>query len=88
MVADQLAAAYLATGNAEEAVQWYQRVLADRTRELTPGHPAIVAARVRLARALIMVGEPADAVTVMLRAVSEYEQSRGDWAPGDPQRPR
>ena len=41
VVADQLAAAYLAAGNAEEAVQWYQRVLADRTRELAPGHPAI-----------------------------------------------
>jgi tetratricopeptide (TPR) repeat protein len=81
VVADQLAAAYLAAGNAEEAVQWYQRVLADRTRELAPGHPATVAARVSLARALIMVGEPADAVTVMLRAVGEYEQSRGDWHP-------
>jgi tetratricopeptide (TPR) repeat protein len=81
VVAGQLAAAYLAAGNAAEAVQWYQRVLADRTRELTPGHPAIVAARVSLARALIMAGEPSDAVTVMLRAVGEYEQVRGDGHP-------
>jgi tetratricopeptide (TPR) repeat protein len=81
VVADRLAAAYLAADNAAEAVQWYQRVLADRIRELTPGHPAIVAARVSLARALIMAGEPADAVTVMLRAVSEYEQIRGDGYP-------
>src|SRR5260370_34724716 len=81
VVADGLAAAYLAAGNAEEAVQWYQRVLADRTRELTPAHPAMVAARVSLARALIMAGEPADAVTVTLRAVAEYEQSRGDGHP-------
>jgi tetratricopeptide (TPR) repeat protein len=80
-VAAQLAAAHLAVGNAEEAVQWYQRVLADRTRELTPGHPAIVTARVSLARALIMVGEPADAVAVMLRAVGEDEQFRGDGHP-------
>jgi tetratricopeptide (TPR) repeat protein len=79
--AAQLAAAYLAAGNAAEAVQWHQRVLADRTRELAAGHPAIVAARVSLARALIMVGEPADAVTVMLRAVAEYEQSRGGGHP-------
>jgi tetratricopeptide (TPR) repeat protein len=81
MVAAQLAAAYLAAGDAEEAVQWYQRVLADRTRELAPGHPAIMAARVSLARALIMAGQPADAVTVMLRAVSEDEQFRGDGHP-------
>ncbi len=80
-VAAQLAAAYLAAGNAAEAVQWYQRVLADRTRELTPGHPAIVAARVSLAQALIMAGESVDAVTVMLRAVGEDEQFRGDGHP-------
>ena len=81
VVADQLAAAYLAAGNAEEGVQWYQRVLADRTRELASGHPAIVAARANLARALVMAGEPADAVTVMLRVVGEYEQSHGDGHP-------
>jgi tetratricopeptide (TPR) repeat protein len=77
-VTAQLAAAYLAAGNATEAVQWYQRVLADRTRELAPGHPGILAARVSLGRALIMAGEPADAVTVLHRAVGEYEQFRGD----------
>jgi tetratricopeptide (TPR) repeat protein len=76
-VAARLAAAYLTAGNGAVAVQWYQRVLADRTRELETGHPAIVAARVSLARALIMAGEPADAVTVLLRAVGESEQSRG-----------
>ncbi len=81
VVAAQLAAAYLAAGNAAEAVQWYQRVLADRTRELAPGHPGILAARVSLGRALIMAGEPADAVTVMHRAVGEYEQFRGDGHP-------
>ena len=77
VVAAQLAAAYLAAGNAAEAVQWHQRVLADRTRELTPGHSGILAARVSLGRALIMAGEPADAVTVMHHAVGEYEQFRG-----------
>jgi tetratricopeptide (TPR) repeat protein len=80
-VAAQLAAAHLAAGNAAEAVQWYQRVLADRTRELAPGHPGILAARVSLGRALIMAGESADAVTVMHRAVGEYEQFRGDGHP-------
>jgi tetratricopeptide (TPR) repeat protein len=81
VVADQLAAAYLAAGNAEEGVQWYQRVLADRTRDLASGDPAIGAARISLAQALIMDGEPADAVTVMLRVVGEYEQSHGDGHP-------
>jgi tetratricopeptide (TPR) repeat protein len=77
VVAAQLAAAYLAAGNAAEAVQWCQRVLADRTRELTPGHSGILAARVSLGRALIMAGEPAGAVTVLHHAVGEYEQFRG-----------
>jgi tetratricopeptide (TPR) repeat protein len=77
-VTAQLAAAYLAAGNAAEAVQWYQRVLADRTRELAPGHPGILAARVSLGRALIRAGEPSDAVTVLRRAVGEYLQFRGD----------
>jgi tetratricopeptide (TPR) repeat protein len=81
IVADRLAAAYLTAGRPGEAVQWYQRVLADRTRELTPGHPAIVAARVSLARALTMAGEGADAVAVMLRAVGEDEQFRGEGHP-------
>ncbi|MGH3152142.1 MAG: tetratricopeptide repeat protein, partial [Streptosporangiaceae bacterium] len=81
VVADKLAAAYLAAGNAVEAVRWYQRVLADRTRELTPGHPAIMAARISLARALVLAGEPADAVSVMARVVGEYEQSQGDGHP-------
>jgi len=81
LVAAQLAAAYLAAGQAEDAVAWHQRVLAERGRELAPGHPAIVAVRVSLARALIMAGVPAEAVTVMLRAVSECEQFRG---PGHP----
>ncbi len=81
VVADQLAAAYLAAGNAEESVLWYQRVLADRTRDLEPGHPSVAAARLSLARALIMDGESADAVTVMLRVVSEYEQSHGEGHP-------
>src|SRR6266550_1737876 len=77
VVAGHLAAAYLAAGYADEAVHWYQRVLAERGRELAPGHPAIIAARVSLAKALIMAGEPADAITVLQRVVSECEQFRG-----------
>jgi tetratricopeptide (TPR) repeat protein len=81
VVAAHLAAAYLAAGYAEEAVHWYQRVLAERGRELAPGHPAVIAARVSLAKALIMADEPGDAVTVLLRAVSECEQFRGPSHP-------
>ena len=80
-VADQLAAAYLAAGQAWEAVTWYQRVLAERGHELATGHPAVVAARVSLARALIMAGEHADAVFVLQRAVSECEHFRGSGHP-------
>jgi tetratricopeptide (TPR) repeat protein len=77
VVAAQLAAAYLAAGFADEAILWYQRVLAERSRELAPGHPAIAAARAGLAQAFILAGEPTDAVAVLLRAVSECEQFRG-----------
>ena len=80
-VADQLAAAYLAAGQAWEAVTWYRRVLAEQGRELATGHPAIAAARVSLARALIMAGEHADAVLVLQRAVSESEHFRGSGHP-------
>jgi tetratricopeptide (TPR) repeat protein len=81
VVAVRLAAAYLAAGNAAEAVPWYQRALAEPDRDLAPGHPAIASARVGLARALIAAGQPADAVSVLLQAVSECEQYRG---PGHP----
>jgi tetratricopeptide (TPR) repeat protein len=76
-VAAKLAAAYLAAGNAEEAVLWYQRVLAEQSREFAPGHPAIEAARIGLAQAFVTVGQPADAVAVLVQAVSECEQLRG-----------
>ena len=80
-VAGQLAAAYLAAGQAGEAVTWYRRVLTERGRELAPGHPAIVAARVSLARALLTAGEHPDAVFVLQQAVNECEHFRG---PGHP----
>ena len=38
VVAAHLAAAFLGAGYAGEAVHWYQRVLAERGRELAPGH--------------------------------------------------
>lgn len=67
--------------DAAEAVTWHQRVLAERGGELPPGHPAVIAARVSLARALIVAGQPAAAVTVLERAAGDCEQSRG---PGHP----
>jgi tetratricopeptide (TPR) repeat protein len=80
-VADRMAAAYLAAGQAWEAVTWCQRVLAERGRTLAPGNPAVLAARVSLARALIMAGEHADAVAVSQRAVSECERFGGSGHP-------
>jgi tetratricopeptide (TPR) repeat protein len=80
-IADQLAAAYMAAGQAWEAVAWCQRVLAERGRALAPGNPTVVAARVSLARALIMAGEHSDAVFVLQRAVSECEHFRGSGHP-------
>ena len=80
VVAAHLAAAYLAAGYAGEAVHWYQRVLAERGRELAPG--------TRRHRGPGQPGQgprpgqrTGDVVTVLLRAVSECEQFRGPRHP-------
>ena len=56
VVAARVAGAYLAAGYGAEAVTWYRRVLAERSVDLAPGHPAVIGARVSLAEALIVRG--------------------------------
>jgi tetratricopeptide (TPR) repeat protein len=80
-VADHLADAYVAAGDATQAVPWYQRLVTQRAREFPVGHPAVVAARVSLGRALIMAGGLADAVTVLQRTAADCEHFLG---PGHP----
>jgi tetratricopeptide (TPR) repeat protein len=80
-VTARLAAAYLAAGEGTEAATWYRRVLAERTRVLVNGNPAIIDARTSLGRALIKAGQPAEAVVVLTEAVGECERSLGSAQP-------
>lgn len=83
-LAAQLATAYLAAGQAKEAVTCYQQILAAHQRNLadrgftpTQDQPRINAARHGLGRALVKAGEPADAITVLAAAASESERALG-----------
>jgi tetratricopeptide (TPR) repeat protein len=74
---EQLAAAYLAAGQAAEAVSQFRWVLAERVRVLGPDHPSAIAARRDLGHALVAASQFSDAVTVLARVVGDYERVRG-----------
>ena len=76
-VGEQLAGAYLAAGQATEAVSWFRWVLAERVRVLGPDHPGAIAARRDLGHALVAVHQAGDAVTVLDRVVGDYERVCG-----------
>jgi tetratricopeptide (TPR) repeat protein len=80
-VTARLAAAYLAAGHGAEAATWYRRVLAERTRVLVHGNPAIIEARLGLGRALIKAGLAAEAVVVLTEAAGECERFVGSGQP-------
>jgi tetratricopeptide (TPR) repeat protein len=73
-VTARLAAAYLAAGQGAEAATWFRRVLAERTRVLVYGNPAITDAKVSLGRALLEARQPAEAVVVLTEAVGVCER--------------
>ena len=74
---EQLADAYLAAGRAEEAVSWFQWVLADRVRALGPDHPGTLAARRNLGHASLAANQLSEAIAVLDGAVGDYERVRG-----------
>ena len=78
----RLAAAYLAAGRAEEAVQAFQRILASRLRAARPDHPGVIAVQIELGRALVAAGHTGDAVTVLGQAALTCERIRGTDHPG------
>jgi tetratricopeptide (TPR) repeat protein len=80
-VTARLAAAYLAAGQGAEAATWYRRVLAERTRVLVLGNPAIIEARLGLGRALIKAGQAGEAVIVLTEAAGECERFAGSGQP-------
>jgi tetratricopeptide (TPR) repeat protein len=76
-VDEQLADAYLAAGQAAEAVSWFRWVLAERVRVLGPDHPRAIAARRDLGHTLVAANQADDAVTVLDRVIGDYERVRG-----------
>jgi tetratricopeptide (TPR) repeat protein len=80
-VTARLAAAYLAAGEGTEAATWYRRVLAERTRVLVHGNPAIIEARLGLGRSLLKAGQAAEAVLVLTEAAGECERFIGSGQP-------
>jgi len=72
-----LGEALMATGQAAEAVPWFQRVLDGRASMLGPDHPGAISAKVCLGRALVAIGRPDDAVAVLEEAVAGSELVRG-----------
>jgi tetratricopeptide (TPR) repeat protein len=74
---DHLAEAYLAAGQADEAVSCCESVLAERIRVLGPDHPSAIMARRNLGRALMAADKFADAIAALDRVAADYERARG-----------
>jgi tetratricopeptide (TPR) repeat protein len=74
---DALAAAYLSSGRAADAVGVYEQGLADREQALGADHPDTLAARASLARACLGAGRQDDAVALYERTLADRERVLG-----------
>jgi len=77
MAAGLLADAYIAAGQAPEAVPWLEWVLEFRIRTLGQVHVDTIAARRNLGHALVAAGRFRDAAAVLERAAGDYERVSG-----------
>jgi tetratricopeptide (TPR) repeat protein len=77
LVGEQLASAYLAAGQASEAVPWLQWILARQNHGLGADHPSTIAARRDLGHALTAANQLSDAITVLDEATRDYERVLG-----------
>ena len=75
--AEQLAEAYMAAGQAREAVQWFEWILITRVGALGQDHVDTIAARRNLGHALMAAGRLRDAVDVLEQAIGDYERIGG-----------
>lgn len=76
-IGEQLASAYLAAGQADQAAGRFGYVLAERVRVLGPDHPRAIADRRDLGHALVAANRLSEAVKVLDRAVGDYSRVRG-----------
>jgi tetratricopeptide (TPR) repeat protein len=74
---ERLARAYLAAGQAAEAVSLLWRFREERARRHGPDHPGTTDAGRNLGQALVSAGRFGDAVAVLSEAVSSRERSQG-----------
>jgi tetratricopeptide (TPR) repeat protein len=77
LVHENLAAAYLASGHAADAVGVYQQSLAERERALGADHPDTLATRGNLARACLDAGREGDAIALYESTLADRERVLG-----------
>jgi tetratricopeptide (TPR) repeat protein len=77
LAGQRLAGAYLAAGRPADGIPWFQWVLDGLTRRLGPDDRDVAEARRRLGHALVAGLQFPAAISVLERAVSQFEQIRG-----------
>jgi tetratricopeptide (TPR) repeat protein len=77
LAGQRLADAYLAAGQGDEAVPWFQWVINRLADKLGPDHRDVIEARRRLGHAFLAALEFPAAITIFERAVREFENVSG-----------
>ena len=77
MAAEHLADAYIAAGQALQALPWFEWVLELRIRTLGQVHASTIAARRNFGHALVAAGRFRDAAVALERAAGDYERVSG-----------
>jgi tetratricopeptide (TPR) repeat protein len=77
MAAEQLADAYMTSGQAPEAIRWYEWVLVLRIRTLGQDHVDTIATRRNMGHALVAAGQLRDAATALEQVTNDYERVLG-----------
>ena len=82
MVRNNLAFAYRSVGRFDEAIELYERVLADQERVLGPDHPDTLTVRNNLAFAYHSAGRFGEAIELFERVLADQERVLGPDHPG------
>lgn len=80
-ISDHLAGAYLAAGQATQAVTRFRRCLTAWQTAAGADHPGALSVRTDLGRALVAAGRPVEAATALTQAIAESERVRGPAHP-------
>jgi tetratricopeptide (TPR) repeat protein len=77
LAGQRLADAYLAVGQANDAIPWFEWILDTLTRKLGPDHHEVLEARRRLGHALVAALQFHAAIRVLQRALPQFERICG-----------